>query len=122
MALAIFLSDVTPDDSIEARLIAYDRFRMPRAATIHIMSNMTFGDAEADNVAKIRRFYTGPLPGLNAGTFSLPIRDFSDGYDVIMDSRTAFESWRRGNDPNMLASVGTSTINENLGESYVRYA
>lgn len=90
-ALEVLLANLTCDETVEGRLRTFEDVRLPRSATIQIMSNAMFYDKTLDKVDMIRKFYQGPLPPLDQHSWSEPLRDFFYAYDVYAECEKAMQ-------------------------------
>lgn len=88
-ALEVFFAGATNvDDNIKKRLQLFEKMRLVRCATIQIMSNGVMDSPEMVE-KEIRKYYSGPLPPADSMPYSLPLRDFFFGYNVLEESANA---------------------------------
>ncbi|EXJ56296.1 uncharacterized protein A1O5_12563 [Cladophialophora psammophila CBS 110553] len=89
LALQVLFSDVPDaddDNAVQSRLQLFDKLRLPRVSAAQTMSNKMMGPPDK-MIAEVKRYYTGPIPGPKAKTFSKEYNDFFFLYDVADEAR-----------------------------------
>ncbi|OQV06923.1 FAD binding domain-containing protein [Cladophialophora immunda] len=87
LALQVLFGDVADSpDAVQSRLQQFDKLRLPRVSAVQTMSNKMMGPPDR-MVAEVKRYYTGPIPGPKAKTFSKEYNDFFFLYDVEDEAR-----------------------------------
>ena len=90
-------------DNIPQRCQLYSDFRIPRANTTQLYSNVMFYQTsgeknERDYEAKIREFYPeGPLMPMNIRSWTLPTQEFWFPYDVDREAEKAIQWFEKNN-------------------------
>ncbi|KIW34416.1 uncharacterized protein PV07_01194 [Cladophialophora immunda] len=87
LALQVLFGDVADSpDAVQSRLQQFDKLRLPRVSAVQTMSNKMMGPPDR-MVAEVKKYYTGPIPGPKAKTFSKEYNDFFFLYDVEDEAR-----------------------------------
>jgi len=93
-ALEVLFSIWTPGtDSVEKRLELFNRLRLPRNNVTKLLSDAMFYLHEPDDklLARLRRFWDGPLPSRKAIGWNSEIANFFFPYDIFDEAEKAMK-------------------------------
>jgi salicylate hydroxylase len=84
-ALEVFFRDIQSGEQVESRLRQYDELLRPHCALVQFASNSGHVDHDALSEERLRKHYSGPLPG-GGMPFSKKFRDFFYGYNILEEA------------------------------------
>lgn len=85
MALEVLFKGVSDPKDVPLAGKAYTELRLARASAAQTMSNKMMGPPDK-LIAAVKQYYTGPIPGPTAKTFSKEYNDFFFQYDVAAEA------------------------------------
>lgn len=86
MALEVLFEGVTSEGEVASRLKTFQALRHPRVSAVQTMSNKMMGPPDK-MASEVRRYWTGPIPGPGAKTFSQEYNDFFFQYDIEKEAK-----------------------------------